>query len=90
MRHLDFSNRWLRYGQERIMPFFLCHQPVIIVIAFYVVQWDTSLWAKLPAIVVGSFAASLVLAEILRRFGPARVLLGMKSKSPGSQVAKTV
>jgi peptidoglycan/LPS O-acetylase OafA/YrhL len=80
MRYLDFTNRWLQYGQQRIMPFFLFHQPAIVVIAFYVVQWDVSLWVKLPVVVLGSFLVSLGLSEILRRFGPARVLLGMKSR----------
>ena len=38
MRFLDFSNQWLRYGQEAALPFFVLHQPVIIVIASFVVQ----------------------------------------------------
>jgi hypothetical protein len=27
------------YGRETILPFYLLHQPVIISIAFFVVQW---------------------------------------------------
>jgi peptidoglycan/LPS O-acetylase OafA/YrhL len=81
MRYLDFRNRWLRHGQERIMPFFLVHQPVIIAIAFYVVQWKVNLWVKLPVVVLASLLISLGLAEIMRRLGPLRALFGMKQRS---------
>ena len=31
MRFLDFRNKWLAYGQEAVMPFYLLHQPVTVV-----------------------------------------------------------
>jgi hypothetical protein len=89
MRHLDFSNRWLRYGQGRIMPFFLIQQPVIFAIAFNVVQWKASLWAKLPVVVLGAFMASLGLAEIMSRLGPVRALFGMKTRRQQMPTAGT-
>jgi glucan biosynthesis protein C len=82
MRFLDFTNRWLQYGQEMIMPFFLVHQPVIISIAFFVVQWDVNLWVKLLVVVLGSFVISLCVVELLvKRFNPARALFGMKARN---------
>jgi peptidoglycan/LPS O-acetylase OafA/YrhL len=82
MRSLDFTNRWLQYGQEMIMPFFLVHQPVIISIAFFVVQWDVNLWVKLLVVVLGSFVISLCVVELLvKRFNPARALFGMKPRN---------
>jgi hypothetical protein len=78
---LDFSNKWLQYGQEMIMPFFLFHQPVIIIIAYYVVQWDVSLLLKLLIVVLSSFVVALGLYELfIRRVSAVRVLFGMKSK----------
>ena len=41
MRFLDFSNAWTHYGQEAIVPFYVLHQPVIYILAFFVVQWQT-------------------------------------------------
>jgi len=80
MRFLDFSNQWLRYGQEAILPFFVLHQPVIIVIAFFVVQWSAGIWIKLPVVVVGSFLVTIGLYElVVKRFRPLRVAFGMKS-----------
>jgi glucan biosynthesis protein C len=79
MRHLDFSNRWLEYGQEAVLPFFLLHQPVIMVIAFYVVQWQTGIPLKLLTVVLGSFVVTLAIYElVIRRIGPLQVLFGMK------------
>jgi peptidoglycan/LPS O-acetylase OafA/YrhL len=79
MRFLDFSNKWLQYGQEMIMPFFLFHQPVIIIIAYYVVQWDTSLLVKLLVVVLSSFAVSLGPSRLfVRRISPMRILFGVK------------
>jgi glucan biosynthesis protein C len=81
MRSLDFTNKWLRYGQGMIMPFFLVHQPVIITIAFFVVQWDINLWVKLLIVVLGSFVVSLGLYELVfKRIGPVRALFGMKAR----------
>jgi peptidoglycan/LPS O-acetylase OafA/YrhL len=81
MRFLDTTNKWLQYGREASYPFFMIHQPVIIFIAFYAVQWEVDLTIKLLVVVIGSFAVSLGLYELLvRRINPARALFGMKSK----------
>jgi len=82
MRFLDFTNRWLRYGQEAALPFFVLHQPVIIVIAFFVVQWNAGISIKLPIVVLSSFVVSIGLYElIVRRIRPLRLAFGMKSQS---------
>jgi peptidoglycan/LPS O-acetylase OafA/YrhL len=65
MNYLDFDNTWLKYGKQAILPFFLVHQPVIIVFAFYVVQWDASILIKLLSIVCGSLVAILGIYELL-------------------------
>jgi hypothetical protein len=82
MRLLDFSNYWLRYGQEAALPFFVLHQPVIIVIAFFVVQWNAGILVKLPVVVLSSFAVTSGLYElVVRRINPLRLAFGMKTKS---------
>ncbi len=78
MRYLDFRNRWLEYGQTAILPFFLFHQPVIIVIAFYVVQWNTGVLVKLPVVFLISLAITLAIVEGIRRLGWVRALFSMK------------
>ncbi len=86
MRFLDFTNQWLRYGQEAALPFFVLHQPVIIVIAFFVVQWNAGISIKLPIVVLSSFVVSVGLYElIVRRIHPLRFVFGMKSQGPDKQ-----
>ena len=78
MRFLDFTNRWLRYGQEAALPFFVLHQPAIVVIAFFVVQWNVGILPKLLTVVVSSFVVSAGLYELLiRRIRPLQILFGM-------------
>jgi surface polysaccharide O-acyltransferase-like enzyme len=78
VRYLDFSKRWLRYGQEAIVPFYVFHQPVIVAISFYVVQWQVGVTLKMLVIFSGSLAITLALVELIRRIAPLRALFGMK------------
>jgi hypothetical protein len=79
MRFLDVTNRWLRRGQEAIVPFYVFHQPVIVVFSFYVVQWQAGVAVKMLVIFFGSLAVTLAIVELLvRRIAPLRALFGMK------------
>ena len=90
MKFLDFSNKWLVYGNETIMPFYLLHQPVIIVIAFFVVQWNTGILPKLLVVVISSFVITLGLVELLiRPFKVTRMLFGMKARGRKEVKEKT-
>jgi peptidoglycan/LPS O-acetylase OafA/YrhL len=80
MRWLDFANERLVYGRETILPFYLLHQPVIFVIAFFVVQWDTGTTLKYSVVIVSSLLATLGLAELVKRITVLRPLLGMKPR----------
>jgi surface polysaccharide O-acyltransferase-like enzyme len=81
MRYLNFTNNWLKYGQETILPFYLLHQPVIIIIAYYVVQWNAGITLKLLVVVVGSLVVTLGLIEFLiKRINFLRKLFGLKPR----------
>jgi peptidoglycan/LPS O-acetylase OafA/YrhL len=81
MTRLNFTNKWLVYGNEIIMPFYLLHQPVIIVIAYFVVQWNAGIPLKLLVVLVGSLLITLGLVELLiRPCGLPRRLFGMKPR----------
>lgn len=80
MRFLNFTNPWLRYGQEAALPFFVLHQPAIVFIAFFVVQWELGIFPKLLIVVGASFAAALGLTEfVIKRSGVLRALFGIKA-----------
>jgi surface polysaccharide O-acyltransferase-like enzyme len=91
MRFLNFSNRLLQYSQEAIVPFYLVHQPVIIVISYFVVQWDAGLPLKMLVVLLGSFAVSIGLYQLLiRRVSVLRVAFGMKRARLPGELARTV
>jgi len=80
MRFLDIKNKLLAYGQDAMMSIYLFHHLVIIIITFYVVQWDAGILAKMLVVVAGSFIGTLLIHElIIKRIKPVRMLLGMKS-----------
>lgn len=82
MRTLDFTNQWLVWGQEAVLPFFLLHQPVIMVVAYYVVQWHTGIFPKLLTVVIASLLITLSLYEfVIRRVSFLRKLFGMKASA---------
>ena len=79
MRYLNRTNTYLVYGQDANLPFFVFHQPIIIILAYYAVQWQASLVVKLLFVVIGSFCVTLGIYEfMLRRVAPLSRLFGMK------------
>lgn len=81
MRWLDFTNGWLRYAQQAVLPFFVVHQPVILVIAFFVVQWNAGIAIKALFEVPASFFVSVALYEFaIKRIGPLRLVFGVKAR----------
>jgi glucan biosynthesis protein C len=93
MRYLDFTNKWLVYGRETIVPFYLLHHPVIIGIAFFVVQWNAGIMVKYLVVVLASLLVTLGLVElVIKRIGLLRGLFGMKTRrraTPSTETAYT-
>lgn len=88
MRYLDRNSKVLRYGLSVNLPFFVVHQPVILAVAYFVVQWQATVVFKLLVVALGAFAVSLGLTEwVIKRIGMLRVLFGMKlpPKAPAAQ-----
>jgi peptidoglycan/LPS O-acetylase OafA/YrhL len=79
---LNFSNRFLRYFAEGAYPLYILHQTVIVIIGYFVVQWDFAAAAKYALIVALALAGSvLTYAVLVKRTNVTRFLFGMKPKS---------
>ena len=79
MKQLTFSNRFLAYSNEAVLPFYILHQNVLLVVGFFVVGWSIPDLAKYLTIMLTSFATCVLLYEYLvRRFNVLRVSFGMK------------
>lgn len=78
-KYLTGTNRFLKYANEAILPFYILHQTVIIVIGFYVVQWNSGIGLKYLVISSTSFITIMAIYELLvRRFNMLRFLFGMR------------
>lgn len=79
-RHLSFRNRFLDYAGEGIYPFYLLHQTVIVIIAFYVIGAPDGVWAKFWFTSLVSLALTVAIYDLLvRPYRVTRFLFGMKN-----------
>jgi hypothetical protein len=82
-RYLTSTNRFLRYANEAVLPFYILHQTIILLIGYRIVQLDTPIVIKYVLVTILSFAATAALYEpLIRRFNIPRFLFGMRAKRP--------
>ena len=80
-KHLTFRNRLLKYANVAVLPFYILHQSVIVVFGFFILDWETAIFAKYLVLSTGSFIIIMLIYEFLiKRFGLFRFLFGMKQK----------
>lgn len=78
---LNYTNKFLKYGNEAVLPFYIIHQPVIILIGYFVVQSPLSIGIKYAVIVLVAFSIVMFCYEFLiRRLPMFRFLFGMGAK----------
>ncbi len=82
-RHfLSFDNGLLRWARDASYPFYILHQTVLLLIAYWVIDLPWSPWTKFWCVLVGTFGLCFVLYEALvRRSNVTRWLFGMKPRS---------
>jgi len=86
MKYLTATGRFLRYATEAVLPFYMLHQPIILLIAFWVVHLQIPILVKYLIIVVLSFAGIMLLYEGIRRVGVLRFFFGMKRRRAVAKV----
>jgi len=79
--YLQFSNRFLKYANEAVYPFYILHQTVIICLAYPLIHSSLSVAAKFTYLCVATFLICLTLYHILiKRFNMLRLAFGLKIK----------
>ena len=76
--HLAGRGRFLEYASEAVLPFYMLHQTVIVVLAFGLIAWTAGPWAKYLTLIAASFLVIMAAYEAVRRVSVLRVLFGMK------------
>ena len=78
--YLSKPKPWLANVTEAVYPFYILHQTVIVVLAYFIVQWNAAIPVKLISLLVLSFLCIGVLYVCVRSFKLSRFLFGMKPK----------
>lgn len=72
--------KWLKACNEYIYPFYILHQTVIVVLGFYIIQWQTSIFVKSASLLFSSLLLTCYLCfAVIRPFKPLRYLFGLKN-----------
>jgi glucans biosynthesis protein C len=78
IRWLDFPNSALTYLQQSVLPFYVIHHPVVLLVASFLVTWNLGVWPKFALILLAAFGITLGLYEFgVRRWRPVRLLFGL-------------
>jgi len=78
-KYLHRNSQLLQYANEAAYPFYLLHQTVLVLLAFYVVRWNFSVSTKFWLLSTAAFGATIALHEgLIRRFNLPRWLFGLK------------
>jgi glucan biosynthesis protein C len=77
---INFSNGLLRYANDAVLPVYILHQTLIVVLGYFVIQWDWPVNAKYFFILACVFISSLGIYELVRRNGVTRFLFGIKTR----------
>ena len=79
--YLNKTPQWLRLSNELIYPFYIFHQTVIVVIGFYVINWQTSILIKIISLLFLSLITTCgICLFIIKPFNLFRFLFGLKLK----------
>jgi glucans biosynthesis protein C len=79
-RFFSFNNRFLRYANEAVLPFYILHQPIILLVGLSLKDWPINVWLKYPVLGVISFVIIIAIYELLVRRMPAlRFVFGLKA-----------
>lgn len=85
-KYLNFNSEFRKLANEAIYPFYLLHQPVIVVTGFYIVTWNVPAIIKFALILTISFFVTVSIYQLfIQRINFFRIIFGLKPKSGANQ-----
>jgi glucan biosynthesis protein C len=80
-RYLNFNNKVLAYSNEAVLPFYILHQTIILLIGWFVIRWNMDILPKFLIISVVSFVLIMTIYELfIRHINIVRFFFGMRPK----------
>jgi glucan biosynthesis protein C len=78
---LNKKSTLLKICNEAIYPFYILHQTVIIILGYYIIQFDFNILAKIALLILTSFPLIICIYRLMiYPFKIPRILFGMKKK----------
>lgn len=79
--YFNKPSQWLKRMNEAIYPFYILHQTVVVVFAYYIIQMELNIAGKITLLFVSSFIVIIIIYRIIiYPFTTTRILFGMKKK----------
>ncbi|MFX1340317.1 MAG: acyltransferase family protein, partial [Promethearchaeota archaeon] len=83
---LTKQNSLINHLSEIALPMYIIHLTVIIMIAFYVLQWEVHWAIKFLIITTSSLIITILLCELIKTNNVTRFIFGMRLKTKKSEV----
>jgi surface polysaccharide O-acyltransferase-like enzyme len=84
-KYMNFNHKILAYGNEAVLPFYLFHQTIILIVGFFVIRLNYGIIPKSLIVTMISFSFILILYELLvKPFNVVRSFFGMRTKKKPS------
>jgi len=81
MKYLNNESKHRQPLNEAVLPFYILHQTVLLLIGFVVVQWDWNSWGKFGFIAASAlFIIAVIYSLVIKPFNFPRFLFGMSKK----------
>ena len=91
MRYWTANHRLLAYANEAVLPFYILHQPVILIVGYFIIPLALPILAKYLIIAPLALSITLGLYEFgVRRVNPVRRVFGLKPRQPASPAVEPV
>ncbi|MBM7663021.1 peptidoglycan/LPS O-acetylase OafA/YrhL [Bacillus mesophilus] len=80
-KFLSHNSHFLQYGSEASMPFYVIHQPVIVIVGYFIHDLNWAIPVKLLILIGISFAFNILIYHfVIRHLSVTRIIFGLKSK----------
>lgn len=91
MRYLSVQKQSLTYANEAVLPFYILHQPVILIIGYFIIPMQLPIIIKYLIITPVAFGITIGWYEYgIRRINLLRRAFGLKSRQPDASAVKLV
>lgn len=77
-QYLNHNHKWLNYLNQAVYPYYILHQSIVVVMAFYLASYNLGPIIEPVLLVVVTFVGCALGYEVIRRFAPLRLLFGLK------------